>query len=119
MPLPCTHCGLEDACQPWESFIAARVLLPILPQALPALLHDTFSLLHVIFLLLRIIFFLSHGSMFLLPADRLLDTGNQDVIMKMFKRFPKAGTGVARLQVGRWPVCLPAAPAQQRLPDTS
>lgn len=32
-------------------------------------------------------------------ADRLLDTGNQDTIMKMFKRFPKAGAGVARLQV--------------------
>ncbi|KAL4449436.1 hypothetical protein ABPG77_007080 [Micractinium sp. CCAP 211/92] len=32
-------------------------------------------------------------------ADRLLDTGNQDVIMKMFRRFPKAGAGVARLQV--------------------
>ncbi|GAB4816240.1 hypothetical protein N2152v2_003286 [Parachlorella kessleri] len=32
-------------------------------------------------------------------ADRLLDTGNQEVIMKMFKRFPKAGTGLARLQV--------------------
>ena len=35
------------------------------------------------------------------PADRLLDTGNQDLILKMFRRFPKAGTGVARLQVGR------------------
>ncbi|KAI7842747.1 hypothetical protein COHA_003675 [Chlorella ohadii] len=32
-------------------------------------------------------------------ADRLLDTGNQDVIMKMFRRFPKAGAGVSRLQV--------------------
>ncbi|EFN59708.1 hypothetical protein CHLNCDRAFT_33556 [Chlorella variabilis] len=32
-------------------------------------------------------------------ADRLLDTGNQDLILKMFRRFPKAGAGVARLQV--------------------
>ncbi|PSC75014.1 ATP-dependent RNA helicase DDX1 [Micractinium conductrix] len=32
-------------------------------------------------------------------ADRLLDTGNQEVIMKMFQRFPKGGSGVARLQV--------------------
>lgn len=32
-------------------------------------------------------------------ADRLLDTGNQDTIMKLFSRFPKAGMGVARLQV--------------------
>lgn len=32
-------------------------------------------------------------------ADRLLDTGNQDTIMKLFGRFPKAGKGVARLQV--------------------
>ncbi|BDA42848.1 ATP-dependent RNA helicase DDX1 [Coccomyxa sp. Obi] len=32
-------------------------------------------------------------------ADRLLDTGNQDTIMKLFGRFPKAGQGVARLQV--------------------
>lgn len=36
-------------------------------------------------------------------ADRLLDTGNQDVIMKMFRRFPKAGAGVSRLQVRRRP----------------
>ena len=32
-------------------------------------------------------------------ADRLLDTGNQDVILNLFARFPKAGTGAARLQV--------------------
>jgi len=32
-------------------------------------------------------------------ADRLLDTGNQDAIMKLFQRFPKAGTGTYRLQV--------------------
>ena len=32
-------------------------------------------------------------------ADRLLDTGNQQTIMKLFGRFPKAGQGVARLQV--------------------
>lgn len=31
-------------------------------------------------------------------ADRLLDTGNQDTIMKLFSHFPKAGTGVSRLQ---------------------
>ena len=33
--------------------------------------------------------------------DRLLDTGNQELILKMFRRFPKAGAGVARLQVRR------------------
>jgi ATP-dependent RNA helicase DDX1 len=33
-------------------------------------------------------------------ADRLLDTGNQELIMKMFRRFPQAGAGVSRLQVG-------------------
>lgn len=32
-------------------------------------------------------------------ADRLLDTGNQDLILNLFSRFPKAGTGTARLQV--------------------
>ena len=32
-------------------------------------------------------------------ADRLLDTGNQDLILNLFSRFPKAGTGAARLQV--------------------
>ena len=32
-------------------------------------------------------------------ADRLLDTGNLDTIMKLFGRFPKAGSGEARLQV--------------------
>ena len=32
-------------------------------------------------------------------ADRLLDTGNQDLILNLFARFPKAGTGAARLQV--------------------
>ena len=42
------------------------------------------------------------------PADRLLDTGNQDLILKMFRRFPKAGAGVARLQVRR-PAAAPAA----------
>lgn len=32
-------------------------------------------------------------------ADRLLDTGNKDAILNLFRRFPKAGTGIARLQV--------------------
>ena len=32
-------------------------------------------------------------------ADRLLDTGNQKLILDLFSRFPKAGTGIARLQV--------------------
>lgn len=32
-------------------------------------------------------------------ADRLLDTGSLDTIMKLFGRFPKAGSGEARLQV--------------------
>jgi superfamily II DNA/RNA helicase len=32
-------------------------------------------------------------------ADRLLDTGNQELILDLFSRFPKAGTGAARLQV--------------------
>jgi superfamily II DNA/RNA helicase len=30
-------------------------------------------------------------------ADRLMD--NEDAIMKLFKRLPKAGAGLARLQV--------------------
>ncbi|KFM27783.1 ATP-dependent RNA helicase DDX1 [Auxenochlorella protothecoides] len=34
-----------------------------------------------------------------LVPDRLLDTGNQEAIRKLFRRFPKAGAGVARLQV--------------------
>lgn len=33
-------------------------------------------------------------------ADRLLDTGNTDAILKMYRRFPKAGAGTHRLQVG-------------------
>lgn len=33
-----------------------------------------------------------------LQADRLLDTGNREVILELFARFPKAGAGVARLQ---------------------
>lgn len=32
-------------------------------------------------------------------ADRLLDTGNQGTIMKIFQRIPKLGTGIDRLQV--------------------
>mmetsp|Transcript_9761 Transcript_9761/g.59311 ORF Transcript_9761/g.59311 Transcript_9761/m.59311 type:complete len:703 (-) Transcript_9761:2437-4545(-) len=32
-------------------------------------------------------------------ADRLLDKGNQDTIMKIFQRIPKLGTGIDRLQV--------------------
>lgn len=32
-------------------------------------------------------------------ADRLLDTGNQGTIMKLYNRFPKAGHGTQRLQV--------------------
>ena len=32
-------------------------------------------------------------------ADRLLDPSNQDVILKMFSKFPKAATGTQRLQV--------------------
>ena len=31
-------------------------------------------------------------------ADRLLETGNYDVIMKMFNKMPKGGSGVQRLQ---------------------
>ena len=31
-------------------------------------------------------------------ADRLLDTGNLDTILKMFARFPKGSVGAARLQ---------------------
>ena len=31
-------------------------------------------------------------------ADRLLDTGNLDTILKMFGRFPKGSAGAARLQ---------------------
>ena len=34
-------------------------------------------------------------------ADRLLDPSNQDVILKMFSKFPKAATGTQRLQVSR------------------
>ena len=33
-----------------------------------------------------------------LQADRLLDTGNREVILELFAHFPKAGAGVARLQ---------------------
>ena len=40
-------------------------------------------------------------------ADRLLDTGNQDTIMKLYSRFPKAGKGVARLQVDLSTSCEP------------
>lgn len=55
----------------------------------------------------RIIDFIEQGKLpvnavrfFVLDeADRLLDTGNQEIILKMFRRFPKGGTGVARLQV--------------------
>lgn len=32
-------------------------------------------------------------------ADRLLDTGNRETLLKMFQRLPKGGTGTARLQV--------------------
>lgn len=32
-------------------------------------------------------------------ADRLLDTGNRDAIMKIYRGLPKAGSGTARLQV--------------------
>jgi ATP-dependent RNA helicase DDX1 len=40
-------------------------------------------------------------------ADRLLDS--EDVIMKIFKRLPKGGSGLARLQVRGWRVnvCTP------------
>ena len=36
-------------------------------------------------------------------ADRLLDTGGQDVINQLWQRFPKAGSGIARLQVSIHP----------------
>ena len=51
---------------------------------------------------------LSSMKFFILDeADRLLDTGNQDLILNLFSRFPKAGTGTARLQVaGRSKACL-------------
>lgn len=32
-------------------------------------------------------------------ADRLLDTGNLETIMKMFRRLPKITSGTGRLQV--------------------
>jgi superfamily II DNA/RNA helicase len=32
-------------------------------------------------------------------ADRLLDTGNQAAILKLFDRMPKSGPGFSRLQV--------------------
>jgi ATP-dependent RNA helicase DDX1 len=32
-------------------------------------------------------------------ADRLLDTGNREAILKLFRRLPKSGAGAARLQV--------------------
>ena len=32
-------------------------------------------------------------------ADRLLDTGTQELIMKLFSKLPKAATGTQRLQV--------------------
>jgi hypothetical protein len=38
-----------------------------------------------------------HDALFL-PPDRLLDGGNIEAIRKLFRRLPKAGAGVARLQ---------------------
>lgn len=32
-------------------------------------------------------------------ADRLLDSGSQDLVMKLFSKLPKAATGTQRLQV--------------------
>jgi ATP-dependent RNA helicase DDX1 len=32
-------------------------------------------------------------------ADRLLDTGNREAILKLFRKLPKSGAGAARLQV--------------------
>lgn len=34
-------------------------------------------------------------------ADRLLDSGSQELVMKLFSRLPKAATGTQRLQVFR------------------
>lgn len=56
---------------------------------------------------LRILDFLETGRLpvgrvrfFVLDeADRLLDTGNRDTILKIFQRLPKQGTGMERLQV--------------------
>ena len=39
-------------------------------------------------------------------ADRLLDTGTQELVMKLFSKLPKAATGTQRLQV-----CLPFFPS--------
>ena len=32
-------------------------------------------------------------------ADRLLDSGSQELVMKLFSKLPKANTGTQRLQV--------------------
>ncbi len=34
-------------------------------------------------------------------ADRLLDSGSQELVMKLFSKLPKAATGTQRLQVNR------------------
>ena len=42
-------------------------------------------------------------------ADRLLDSGSQDLVMKLFSKLPKAATGTQRLQVCTTPPPPPAA----------
>lgn len=36
-------------------------------------------------------------------ADRLLDSGSQELVLKLFSKLPKAATGTQRLQVPPWP----------------
>ena len=50
-------------------------------------------------------------------ADRLLDTGNFDTIMKLFGRFPKAGSGESRLQVLFFSQSSPPLPPLGRSPS--
>ena len=51
-------------------------------------------------------------------ADRLLDSGSQDLVMKLFSKLPKAATGTQRLQVCTHPSTSPS-PSPSPSPATS
>ena len=44
-------------------------------------------------------------------ADRLLDSGSQELVMKLFSKLPKAATGTQRLQVCPTPNLAISVPA--------
>lgn len=48
-------------------------------------------------------------------ADRLLDSGSQDLVMKLFSKLPKAATGTQRLQVCNPPSSPPLPPPPRPL----